>query len=99
MKDMLAAGWTLQNENGDELDFEEAQKIRAQINEHEGKCLSLLYDKVRSSNVTLSISFIFGHPLGGAFYCKTACTWKDSNTRIFKALLNTASRINASTAR
>lgn len=37
MKDMLSAGWTLQNEIGDELNFEQAKKIRTLIKEHSEK--------------------------------------------------------------
>lgn len=37
MKDMLADEWTLRNENGDELDFEEAMKICVLIKEHQKK--------------------------------------------------------------
>ena len=37
MKDMLADEWTLRNENGYELDFEEAMKICVLIKEHQKK--------------------------------------------------------------
>lgn len=37
MKDMLADGWTLQNEKGVELDFDEAVKICVLIKEHQKK--------------------------------------------------------------
>lgn len=37
MRNMLANGWTLQNEIGEELDFEQASKICALIKKHSGK--------------------------------------------------------------
>ena len=37
MKDMLVEGWTLQDECGNELDFEQAMKICALIKEHSEK--------------------------------------------------------------
>lgn len=40
MKDMLAEGWILQNECGNELDFEQVMKICAFIKEHSEKSAS-----------------------------------------------------------